>query len=186
MLLEIDMNKSPTILKYKENMSRFISLYYPNATHEQIDAALDYSIQKRMRNSRAKISNSYKRYKVLEKDPKTGTERLVYKNKEQDVTLQQISDYILSREPIVTAFGTMFAHHGEIPNPLCDVVQSFLDNRNKHKKQMFQYPKGSEYFEKYNLLQSLDKIDANGKLIAVQGGNVLDYDPDELLGSRKA
>ena len=106
----------------------------------------------------AKLSNSYKRYKVLEKDPNTGIEKPVYKDLEQNVTLQQLSDYILSRKPIVTAFGTMFMHHDTVPNPLFVVVQSYLDNRTKHKKQMFQFPKGSEDFEKYNLLQSLTII----------------------------
>ena len=52
----------------------------------------------------------------------------------------------------------MFKHHGTVPNPLLAVVQSFLDNRTIHKKQMVQYPKGSEDFEKYNLLQSLTKM----------------------------
>ena len=77
-------------------------------------------------------------------------------------TLLQLADYINSREPIVTSFGTMFSKHGTVPNPLAIVVQQFLDARSIHKKQMFKYPKGSEMFEKYNLLQSLDKIDVNG------------------------
>ena len=146
---------SPTIEKYKDIIKSFIKLYYPNATDDELDAAIDYSINKRLRDSKAKISNSYKRYKVRSRDPETGNDILVYQNAEQDVTLQRISDYILSREPIVTAFGTMFMHHGEVPNPLWDVVNSFLTNRTKHKKMMFQYPKGSEEFEKYNLLQTL-------------------------------
>ena len=132
-------------------------LYYPESSPEALDVAIDYSIQKRIKNANALLSNSYKRYKVIEKD-EHGNEVQVYKNAEQNITLQQLSDYILSREPIVTAFGTMFKHHGTIPNPLFAVVQSFLDNRTIHKKQMFQYPKGSEQFEKYNLLQSLTKM----------------------------
>lgn len=136
-------------------------LYYPESSPEVLDAAIDYSIQKRIQNANAVLSNSYRRRRVIERD-ENGNEVQVYKNAEQNITLQQISDYILSREPIVTAFGTMFKHHGTIPNPLFAVVQSFLDNRTIHKKQMFQYPKGSEQFEKYNLLQSLDKIDSNG------------------------
>ena len=136
-------------------------LYYPESSPEVLDAAIDYSIQKRIQNANAVLSNSYRRRRVIERD-ENGNEVQVYKNSEQNLTLQQISDYILSREPIVTAFGTMFKHHGTIPNPLAIVVQSFLDNRTIHKKQMFQYPKGSEQFEKYNLLQALDKIDANG------------------------
>ena len=132
-------------------------LYYPESSPEVLDAAIDYSIQKRIQNANAVLSNSYRRRRVIERD-ENGNEVQVYKNAEQNLTLQQISDYILSREPIVTAFGTMFKHHGTIPNPLASVVQSFLDNRTTHKKQMFQYPKGSENFEKYNLLQSLTKM----------------------------
>ena len=132
-------------------------LYYPESSPEVLDAAIDYSIQKRIQNANAVLSNSYRRRRVIERD-ENGNEVQVYKNAEQNLTLQQISDYILSREPIVTAFGTMFKHHGTIPNPLFAVVQSFLDNRTIHKKQMFQYPKGSEDFEKYNLLQSLTKM----------------------------
>lgn len=146
----MNINSSPTLVKYRDTMRQCLSLYYPESSPETLDAAIDYSIQKRIKNANAVLSNSYMRYRDNNGE---------YQNREQNITLQQISDYILSREPIVTAFGTMFKHHGTVPNPLANVVQSFLDNRTAHKKQMFQYPKGSEDFEKYNLLQSLDKID---------------------------
>ena len=136
-------NESPTLVKYKDTMKRCIMMYYPQMDPRELDPILDYSINKRFKNTDVKIENSYTK-------------------KNANMTLLAVSDYIASREPIVTAFGTMFRKKGEVPNPMGVVVQSFLDMRSKHKKMMFKYPKGSEDFEKYNLLQSLDKIDTNG------------------------
>ena len=151
MVLNID--NSPTLKKYKQTILNCVSLYYKEIPLSDLNAAIDYSIQKRMSDTDIVLTNSYKRYRGEDGQ---------YKDAKQLMTLQKLSDYIISREPIVTAFGTMFMHHGEVPNPLVEVVQSFLDNRTKHKKQMFTFPKGSEQFEKYNLLQQLDKIDSNG------------------------
>ena len=170
-------SESPTLVKYKETMRQCIRLYYPEAPDTDINAAIDYSINKRLQNANAKISNSYKRYKVTKTD-QFGNPYQEYVEPTQNISLLKLSDYILSREPIVTAFGTMFKHHGTVPNPLMEVVQSFLDNRTKHKKQMFQFPKGSEQFEKYNLLQSLDKIDANGIYGCLGQYTALIYNPN--------
>ncbi len=148
-------NTSPTLSKYKDTMRDVMMLYYPTANTADIDAAIDYSIQKRFRNSnKVRVVNSYKRYR---------DENDNYKDPEQQMTLQKLSDYIMSREPIVTANGVMFKHHGEVPNPMNDVIQSFLSLRSKYKKMMFSYPKGSEEYERYNLSQLLSKIDANGE-----------------------
>lgn len=138
---------SPTIQSYKDKMKRLLYLYNPHIDLNDIDNILDYSIGKRLYNANAGISNSYKRYI----DPETQK----YKDLFHEYSLLQIADYIKTREPIVTAQGTMFKHHGEVPNPLAGTIQSFLDLRGIHKKEMFKYPKGSEMFEKYNLLQSL-------------------------------
>ena len=170
-------SESPTLVKYKETMRQCIRLYYPEAPDSDINMAIDYSINKRLQNANAKISNSYKRYKVTKTD-QFGNPYQEYVEPTQNISLLKLSDYILSREPIVTAFGTMFKHHGTVPNPLMEVVQSFLDNRTKHKKQMFQFPKGSEQFEKYNLLQSLDKIDANGIYGCLGQYTALIYNPN--------
>lgn len=134
---------SPTIIKYKDSMRKCMKLYYPESKTRDIEAALNYSINKRYHESNASVVNSYT-------------------HKKADMTLLAVSDYIASKEPIVTAFGTMFKKHADVPNPMATVVQSFLDKRSEDKKMMFKFPKGSEDFEKYNLLQQLDKIDANG------------------------
>lgn len=137
------LTESPTIRKYKDTMKRCIMMYFPEMDSRELEPILDYSIQKRYNKFDAQVANSYT-------------------NKTANMTLLAISDYITSREPIVTAFGTMFRKHADVPNPMAVVIQSFLDNRSKHKKEMFRYPKGTEMFEKYNLLQNLDKIDTNG------------------------
>lgn len=138
---------SPTIKSYKDKMSRLLYLYNPNIDLSELNNIIDYSINKRLYNAPAGISNSYKRYI----DPETKQ----YKDLFHEFTLLQIADYIKQREPIVTAHGVLFRKHAEVPNPLADTIQSFLDLRGIHKKEMFKYLKGSETFEKYNLLQSL-------------------------------
>lgn len=134
---------SPTLSRYKDTMKQSIRLYYPYINEQDLDKAIEYSIEKRLKNTKATLNNSYT-------------------HKEKDLDLLRLIDYINSREPIVTAFGTLFKKHADCINPLYETIQSFLDLRSMHKKEMFKYPKGSEEFEKYNLLQLLDKIDANG------------------------
>ena len=56
----------------------------------------------------------------------------------------------------------MFKTHANSQNPMISVIQNFAKLRKMHKKEMFKYPKGSEQFERFNLLQQLDKIDMNG------------------------
>ena len=136
------LEQSVTINKYKDTMKRSIFMYYPQLSNSEVDNILNYSIQKRFKNHEASIDNNYEKFTI-------------------NTTLLELSDYIATREPILTAHGTMFKRHGTVPNPLAKVIQSFLDLRSQHKKMMFTFPKGSEDFEKYNLLQSLDKIDCN-------------------------
>lgn len=123
---------------------------YTDVPEWQLDEAIDFSIKKRLHDSQAKVDNTY-------------TKKIA------NLTLLQLADYINKREPIVTAHGTMFKKHGEVPAPLLDVIQIFLDNRVKDKNTMFKYPKGSELYEKYNLFQQLDKIDCNGYAVAPLG-----------------
>ena len=147
-------NSSPSLTRYKDTLKRCMYMYYPRINPIDLDNALNYSIQKRFKDSnKVRITNSYKRYRNSEDE---------YVTPEQKTTLKYVADYIVSREPIITPHGVMFKHHTEVPNPLDDVIQSFLKLRSKYKAKMFEYPKGSEDFEKYNLSQALEKINANG------------------------
>lgn len=128
---------------YKDTIIKMVSFVYPQMTKNEISNVMDYSIKKRKVNHNATIKNNYT-------------------NKKVNLTLDELTNYIYQREPICTAYGVMFKKHGVVPNPLTHMIENFMENRNIHKKEMFKYPKGSEMFEKYNLLQLLDKIDCNG------------------------
>lgn len=134
---------SVTLLKYKSTIKRLLKLSFPHLSDRDFEDALDYSINKRYYESKASVYNNYI-------------------NRRADYTLLELTDYINSREPICTTYGVLFRRHGTVPNPMMNVVQGFLDKRKQDKDMMFTFPKGSEMFEKYNLLQQLDKIDANG------------------------
>jgi len=142
-LAMIDTDKSLTTLEYKKSMKQIMRMYNPYISESEMNNILDFSIAKRYKESTCVLDNNYT-------------------NKKKNKTLLMMSDYIMKKEPILTAHGTLFKKHADCPNPLGMVIQQFLDQRSQYKKMMFRFPKGSEDYEKYNLLQQLSKIDANG------------------------
>lgn len=135
-------NNSFIQTKYKNTLKRMLNLNLPTLTNQELDRAIDYSMNKRYKAVGSKVYNNY-------------TEKSVVN------TLAELTDYIYSREPICTAWGVLFKRHGVVPNPLTKLIHMFMLNRDKEKAQMFQYPKGSEKYEEHNLLQLLAKVDTN-------------------------
>ena len=134
---------SMAIDNYKRIAMSMLRLNFPSLTEHELAASIDWSISKHLQDTPVTIDNNYK-------------------NQQVQTTLLQTVEYIMSRNPIMTSYGVLFNRHGVVPNPLYNVIDSFINRRKTHKKEMFKYPKGSELFEKFNLLQLLDKIDANG------------------------
>lgn len=130
--------------RYRDEMSRTIKRLHPQVSNAEVKRAIEYSIKKRYKEHTCILDNNY-----------TG--------KQVETTLLAMADYIDSKEPICTAYGVLFRKHGEVPNPLIELIKSFMDGRDDYKKQMFKYLDMRDYdnYNKYNLFQLLAKRDAN-------------------------
>lgn len=133
---------SPTIQKYKEQVMRVLEFSLPNLTKNEISRAVNYSIEKRFVNRQVTINNNYKKKNV-------------------NMSLLNTCDYILDQKPILSATGVLFKRHANSINLLYDVIENFVQSRDKYKNTMFKYPKGTEQFQFYNLQQLLAKRDVN-------------------------
>lgn len=142
---------SSTVDLYKNEMLDALKLSFPGLTESDLKEAINYSILKRGSDSKAYLDNNYKKIK-------------------ENKTLFEITDYIVQREPIITVSGVMFKKHGTCPNPFVMLVQEFLEQRGIYKNEMFKYPKGSEDFEKFNILQGSEKVSANA-MYGASGNN---------------
>lgn len=131
--------KQPTgniIERYAAVMQRMLGTQFPNLTQADIIEAINYSLQKRYQEEECVVSNNYNKQNT-------------------DMTLLELTEYILDREPIYTGYGCLWKRKGKVPNPLVEMVRKFMESRGIYKKEMFKHPKGSEDFQKYNLLQLL-------------------------------
>ena len=141
MILE-NLNEMEVIRRYKEFFHEMIGFNYPNLSHQELDDVLDWSINKRIYNAPLELNDSYK-------------------DRKMDSSVLEWLEYFYAQEPIITPNGVMFKKHAEEINPVNKMIQGFLKTRKKYKKLMFQYSRGDEMFNKYNLLQLLAKIDSN-------------------------
>ena len=137
-----EIDELEVVKQYKQFFFEMMRFNFPNLSYQELDDVMNWSINKRIHNTNLKLYNSYK-------------------NTEMDSSILDIVEYILDQEPIMTPSGVLFKKHNESKNPINKMIQGFLTLRKKYKKEMFKYPKGTEMFSRYNLLQLLSKQDAN-------------------------
>lgn len=128
---------------YQEQAVEILHMVFPQLTTMELTYAVADMISTRLKNPNITIDNSYKKQEV-------------------QTTLLELVDYVKRRGIIMTNRGVMFSKHGKEPNPISKMLDGFLSNRDAMKKKMFSYPKGTNEYSKYQLLQLLLKIDANG------------------------
>lgn len=131
------------VQEYKSVMIENLASSFPGLNIDELDSAITWAIINRHNIHPVKLDNNYTKQTI-------------------NGTVLDILRYIEKLEPIITSSGVLFKKHKEADNPLSKMIMGFLEQRSFYKKEMFKYPKGSSEFEKYNLLQLLEKLNANG------------------------
>ena len=134
--------QAKVIKEYTRMMVDGLKHSFPSLSEDELRDAINWSVMKRYHNGPASINNNYTKKRI-------------------DGTVLDVLNYIDKLEPIVTSSGVLFKKHKEADNPLSRMITGFLKQRSKYKSMMFKYPKGSAEFEKYNLFQLLEKLNAN-------------------------
>lgn len=131
-------------------IDKYVNIAYgiiDKATHHklkpyEIIEGLRYSINKRYKRVPLKVNNNYSE-QTLETD------------------VLSLANELINKGAILTTQGVLFSRHGAVKNPFYNFIQYLLDKRDEAKTEMKKYPKGSEQWNKYNLLQQNYKVACN-------------------------
>lgn len=138
----IKIDEMKIIQGYRSVMYSMLRYNFPKLTSQEIMYGINRSISESFKDNKVTISNNYKKRNV-------------------NINLSEVAEFLMSKKPIMTSYGVMFTRHSDRKNPIYDMIDRFITQRNAKKKEMFKYPKGSQDFAKYNLAQQLLKTDAN-------------------------
>lgn len=135
-------SKNDFLNEYRRLMIENVKLTYPTLKYDEVAYLVDSIIAKKYKNDKIQILNNYK-------------------NREVDTDVEQIMEFIKNNKPILIENGCLFRRHEKGFTLFYRLIDEFVESRKKLKKKMFQYDKGTDEFNKYNLMQLLAKRDAN-------------------------
>ena len=140
---KIDKLMATSVVKdYKRTMVSNLQASFPGLNIKELEEAINWAIENNYSDNPVRLDNNYTKQNI-------------------NGTVVDILGYIDKVQPILTSSGVLYKKHSEIDNPISNVIQGFLKQRKIYKKEMFKHPKGSKDFERFNLLQLLEKLNAN-------------------------
>ena len=152
--IDYDIPEGLAIDQYKIAMHNVLSRIFVRLQPSEIDEAINWI-----------ISESYKKAKKANLNCKVDNN---YTHRQWDTNLYELTQSILQNKFICTGVGVLFKRHGTGRNPFYNFIQYLLDERQAAKNEMKKHPKGSEEYNRWNLMQLNFKRSANG-LYGVMG-----------------
>lgn len=147
--LDYQVPEGELINKYRSDTVSILNRLCPNLTLSEINEGVDYA-----------ISTAYAQ--GLKKNQYGVKIHNNYTDRTAEMDLLTLSNEILTKKPIMTTQGVLFARHDSVKKrPFYNFIQYLLDKRNDAKNEMKKYPKGSEMYNKWNLKQLNYKVSCN-------------------------
>ena len=128
----ITQHRGEIISRYEKDMFDILSKICYRLEPDEIMEGITYSVNKRFKDGKAVIDNTYTKKKA-------------------EIDFSRLADDLLGGKVIMTTSGVLFKKYKTVKNPFYNFVQYLADKRDEAKKKMKQYPKGSEMYNKYNL-----------------------------------
>ena len=144
-----------TILqKYIDEVVRLYKQTHPSANEENAKELVSEFISKQFKDIPCSMNNNM-------------THECV------NTTVNEVTDWIDTKQPIITGNGTFFKQHSEYLSPAITFLESILKERKAVKKKMFGFKKGSPEYTNLNTQQGNLKVIANSDY----GGSGTQFSP---------
>lgn len=141
--LNYNVPKGKFIEMYRQSMIEILSRLVPEYNLSELYEVIDYAISNTYQESKADVYNNRS-------------------NAHFRSDLLGLTNFILDHKPILTTQGVLFKRHDQSKNPFYNFIQYLLDKRDAAKKMMKKFEKGTEEYNKWNLMQLNYKVATNG------------------------
>lgn len=138
-----EISKSPFLKSYRNQARKCLKQMHPDWDDDVLKKEIDEIILREIKDPPAKLQNNYT-------------------HEERDTHLVSVFDWAMNTKPIIAANGTFFKQHKDAINPNALMVDEFLTQRAKIKKEMFAVEdESSRAYKMKDLSQGNEKKLAN-------------------------
>ena len=128
--------------RYIDTMKNILLKALPELEEFELDEAIRYSIGVRYKSVPVKVHHNVKN---------------IYAN----MDVLALTNQLLKQEAVMTTQGVLFRPFGSVKNPFYNYIQYLLDKREEAKEEMKHHDKGTELYNRYNLMQLNYKVACN-------------------------
>lgn len=114
----VDLKKSHFLKAYRNEVCSILHKKHPNWNNDKLKDMVEEIMMRDFKNPDAKIENSYT-------------------HEAKETSLLSVIDWSIETKPIIAANGTFFKQHAVSKNPNAMMLDEFLSERKRIKKEMF-------------------------------------------------
>nr|DAE26521.1 MAG TPA: DNA polymerase [Myoviridae sp. ctaOv25] len=139
----MNVSDSQFLTIYRDKVKSSIMSMHPEWDEKKVKKKIEQMMLKNLKNPNVICDNNYT-------------------HQSSQSTLLSVIEWVMDKKPIIAGNGTFYKQHAESENPNADMVDGFLTDRKKYKKQMFAVEdEESPIYKSFDLQQQNTKKLAN-------------------------